>query len=200
MQARKGVDELTGLDLRGRMLEKVQAYYNRTERRHSEVFLDESGNPMTSMVVGIGDGDGFGGTNKKYTHKVGDEGIKRLAKLLESLTREGDPRCRWGGDEFVFVIFGISREQAATKMRVIRERCRQGGTIALEGLVENPSDYDAPHINWTATVAGAYVPNPTSMDDFERARQVADGLLGAYKLSDRTVEPPLLTEVDPLAA
>ncbi|MCL6532298.1 MAG: diguanylate cyclase [Armatimonadetes bacterium] len=45
--------------------------------------------------------DNFGAFNKRYGHLVGDEVLRRVARILvEETNPETDIVCRWGGDEF----------------------------------------------------------------------------------------------------
>jgi diguanylate cyclase (GGDEF)-like protein len=48
--------------------------------------------------------DLFKKTNDTYGHRVGDELLVVLGRLLTHLTRPGDIACRLGGEEFVLVL------------------------------------------------------------------------------------------------
>lgn len=48
--------------------------------------------------------DGLKYINDHFGHGEGDEALQRLAKVLESLTGEGDVCARMGGDEFAMLL------------------------------------------------------------------------------------------------
>lgn len=47
--------------------------------------------------------DHFKAVNDTYGHQVGDEVIRRVAGVLESLSRPGDTAVRYGGEEFLLI-------------------------------------------------------------------------------------------------
>jgi diguanylate cyclase (GGDEF)-like protein len=53
--------------------------------------------PLTIMIFDI---DDFKHYNDKWGHDAGDEIIREVVKLLQSIIRKGDHVCRIGGDEF----------------------------------------------------------------------------------------------------
>ena len=66
--------------------------------------------------------DKFKSVNDTYGHPMGDEVIKRLARLLAEFGREGtDLAARYGGEEFVLVLEDTEAEGA----RVVAERIRE---------------------------------------------------------------------------
>ncbi len=59
------------------------------------------GRPLAVVLFDI---DLFKKTNDTYGHRVGDELLVVLGRLLTRLTRPGDIACRLGGEEFVLVL------------------------------------------------------------------------------------------------
>lgn len=64
------------------------------------------------VCLAIIDIDNFKKINDTYGHVVGDYALQRLGKLLNDKTRSTDIVARWGGEEFVIVLYGINLKQA----------------------------------------------------------------------------------------
>jgi diguanylate cyclase (GGDEF)-like protein len=58
------------------------------------------------------DFDHFKRVNDSYGHDAGDKVLKAVADLVRDNMREPDKFFRWGGEEFVIIIYGISHEAA----------------------------------------------------------------------------------------
>ena len=56
--------------------------------------------------------DRFGAFNKEHGHQVGDDVLRVFADVLQSRFRASDLVARLGGEEFVVVLAGASRDQA----------------------------------------------------------------------------------------
>lgn len=59
-----------------------------------------------SVSIGMIDIDFFKEVNDTRGHDVGDEVLKELAELVQSVKRETDSFCRWGGEEFLLLMSG----------------------------------------------------------------------------------------------
>lgn len=67
------------------------------------------------------DVDSFKTINDVYGHQTGDEVLKGMARVLSRMVRETDVVARWGGDEFIVMVYEASRSEAyllAEKIRV----------------------------------------------------------------------------------
>lgn len=80
------------------------------------------GNSKALMVMDI---DFFKSVNDDFGHDRGDEVLKDFAGILKGVLRETDSCYRWGGEEFVAVLKGLSTSEAG----LIAERLRK----AVEG-------------------------------------------------------------------
>ncbi len=58
------------------------------------------------IVFALVDIDHFKEINDKHGHNMGDEVICKLAKLLTHSVRESDIVARWGGEEFLLILYG----------------------------------------------------------------------------------------------
>jgi len=68
----------------------------------------------------MGDIDHFKSFNDRYGHAVGDLVIKSVAKCMGASLRDGDLLCRYGGEEFCFILPGSTQEQAAEVAERVR--------------------------------------------------------------------------------
>ena len=87
-------DELTGLNNQ-RFLDTVIQKYEDTPTKIGVIFIDI---------------DNFKSFNDKFGHKVGDEVIKFVAEQIKTSIREMDFGFRYGGDEFIVMIFEQPKE------------------------------------------------------------------------------------------
>ncbi len=69
----------------------------------------------------IADIDSFKSINDTYGHVCGDYILKSVVNTLRSSLREGDLFCRWGGEEFLFLLPYATVQNA----QVFAERMRQ---------------------------------------------------------------------------
>jgi diguanylate cyclase len=65
------------------------------------------------LCVVFVDVDHFKVVNDTFGHDIGDEVLVRVAGILHELTRTDDTVVRYGGDEFVLLIPGVSTEEAS---------------------------------------------------------------------------------------
>lgn len=59
--------------------------------------------------------------NDAYGHAVGDAAIRRVASTIRSIVRADDLVFRWGGDEFLIVLFGLSEAEVRTRLTALNE-------------------------------------------------------------------------------
>src|SRR5690606_31709675 len=57
-----------------------------------------------ALSVAICDIDMFKGVNDRFSHHVGDETLKTIARIFKENLRATDIIARYGGEEFVFVM------------------------------------------------------------------------------------------------
>jgi diguanylate cyclase len=119
-------DELTGLFNRHRMMEAL----------HEQVRLHARGGHRFCVVMI--DLDLFKRINDAYGHNVGDEALRVFAQEARAAMRETDVLCRWGGEEFLFLLTntppgdpetGLNRLRAAL---VARRVCEAAGELHIK--------------------------------------------------------------------
>ena len=94
-------DALTGLANRWEMAERLEAEYVRARRFDRD---------LTAVMV---DADRFKQVNDRFSHAVGDEVLRRLARVLAETCRAVDSVGRWGGEEFLILLVEASPDAAA---------------------------------------------------------------------------------------
>lgn len=86
-------DALTGLLNRGAIIERL------------EMHLELSRRTKEPLSVIIADIDYFKHVNDGYGHLAGDEVLREVARRLSAQTRHADHLGRYGGEEFLFVLY-----------------------------------------------------------------------------------------------
>lgn len=133
-------------------------------RRHGDLVLEAhlqgTCQHQTRFALLMVDIDSFKAVNDKYGHGVGDLAIQMVVKSLTGGLRPLDFICRWGGEEFVIIIPGVTQKRLST----IAERLRM--------LVErNWIDVDGAHLKATISIGGTISVN---MDTAESIINRAD--------------------------
>ena len=106
-------DPLTGLFNRRFMEESLERELRRAVRGKLQVAL---------LMLDI---DHFKGFNDTFGHQAGDALLRALGNLLKESTRGQDVVCRYGGEEFAFVLAGASLEAAQKRAELLREDVKQ---------------------------------------------------------------------------
>jgi diguanylate cyclase (GGDEF)-like protein len=93
-------DSLTDLPNRTLLSDRIKINISAVQRQQQAGF-----------ALQLLDLDGFKKINDSLGHAGGDKLIKDVAKRLKGLVRESDTLARIGGDEFAFILSGISNEK-----------------------------------------------------------------------------------------
>src|SRR5580700_5291078 len=81
----------------------------------------------SSLVVMVGDMDGFKQINDRFGHLEGNRVLRLFAQALKESCREYDYVARMGGDEFVVIAPGLAADSAGKKAESLRELARRAG-------------------------------------------------------------------------
>ena len=94
---KSSIDQLTGLFNKQYLREKFGAQTRPGRTSVSLLFIDV---------------DDFKSINDNYGHLVGDEVLKELAACIKNNVRVANDAVRFGGDEFIVILEGVSAEEA----------------------------------------------------------------------------------------
>ncbi len=102
-------DDLTGLNNRFAFEEEFRNEFARAQQCDL---------PLSLLFL---DADHFKLYNDEFGHPAGDDALRTIAEYLKKTMRSDDFLARIGGDEFVIILPGTSKESAG----VLAERCRK---------------------------------------------------------------------------
>jgi diguanylate cyclase (GGDEF)-like protein len=120
---RASIDPLTRLPNRGEF-----------ERRAMEA-IAEAARTETGICLLLFDLDGFKLVNDTYGHTTGDEMLKVVGSRLRKAVRDDDVVARWGGDEFVVLMPGVTGDaMCARRAEQLAEQI--AGRTRLDGVSE----------------------------------------------------------------
>jgi len=98
---------------------------------HSLLRRPEGGqeNNATSGSVAVLDIDNLKPINDTFGHPVGDKAIRAVARAMRSLVRADDMLFRWGGDEFMVLMFKLPQPEASRRIeklnKILEENCER---------------------------------------------------------------------------
>lgn len=106
----------------------TQLYNRRTaQERLIELMKNPAGYPISVVLLDL---DYFKKINDTYGHLTGDRVLKAVAQVLRDSLRKNDLIARFGGEEFLMILDGITCNTAAK----VAERCR---TLLMNTRVKN---------------------------------------------------------------
>jgi diguanylate cyclase (GGDEF)-like protein/PAS domain S-box-containing protein len=106
-------DPLTGLFNRRHLTETLERELSRVRREEK---------PTSIVIMDI---DLFKKVNDNYGHQVGDKFLIAIADLLRKQVRGSDIACRYGGEEFLLILPGITAQDALKRAEELCEMCRE---------------------------------------------------------------------------
>jgi diguanylate cyclase (GGDEF)-like protein len=105
-------DPLTGLHNRRYLDETIELEFAKSRR---------SKQPVSVIMADI---DHFKHVNDHYGHDIGDLVLRGVAETLGANIRKGDIACRFGGEEFVLLLPGLTHGEAVERAQLVRDQIR----------------------------------------------------------------------------
>jgi diguanylate cyclase (GGDEF)-like protein len=167
-------DDLTGLPNRSLLYDRLGVaitHARRQERHVAVLFLDL---------------DGFKNVNDSLGHGFGDRGLVELATRVLNGVRAGDTVARFGGDEFIVLLDGVTGAQDAAYV-----------AAKVRDAVQAPYRLDGQEVSIGASVGvGVYPIDGTSPDELVRS---ADTAMYREKRRASTLGPESSPQAGPAA-
>lgn len=131
--------------------------------------------PVAVIMVDI---DYFKQYNDTYGHMAGDECLKKVAEALAShIHQEKDLICRFGGEEFQILLYGIRPEDAT----LVSDRLRQA---VADLKIPSANQSASPYVTISVGVCCCV---PLSMESFPAMVQAADDELYLAKNQGKNI-------------
>jgi diguanylate cyclase len=92
---------------------------------HSLLSREDEADAETSGSVAIIDIDNLKPINDSLGHNAGDSVIRLVARVVRSLIRADDMLFRWGGDEFLVLMFNMKQSEATRRMQMLNQVLEQ---------------------------------------------------------------------------
>ncbi|MCK5811728.1 MAG: GGDEF domain-containing protein [Clostridiales bacterium] len=151
-------------------LTHIDTLTNLNNRRYLDMILERELNYMKrykeTCVVLMIDIDDFKNINDTYGHPIGDIVLKELAKILKDTIRKSDIPIRWGGEEFMAIMFKSEIKTILPVANRILDNIRQN----TFGANQNNN------IKVTVSIGICQLKGYTK-DDFQKAYEKADKAL-----------------------
>jgi diguanylate cyclase (GGDEF)-like protein len=106
-------DALTGVANRRKFTQALEHFFS---------LADRQGQPLCLAILDL---DHFKRVNDRYGHAAGDEVLHRLGEVLRRAFRGEDVVARWGGEEFLVGMYGMSRDDGVQRTADALEAWRQ---------------------------------------------------------------------------
>jgi diguanylate cyclase (GGDEF)-like protein len=169
LRALADTDPLTKVASRQKSTQDIDTFLRLAKRQHQ---------PFCLAILDL---DHFKHVNDRYGHATGDQVLYQMGKLLRRSFRNEDVVARWGGEEFVIGLYGISKEAGIQRLNRVLDDLHQKRFTALNTRSLPPESQAHFQVTFSAGVAQY----PQDGTDVHRLYQAADGALYQAKALGR---------------
>jgi diguanylate cyclase (GGDEF)-like protein len=113
-------DQLTGMFNRRYCFDRLREEFS---------FAQRHGQPLAVVMFDV---DHFKQVNDTYGHAAGDAVLQRIGKVVMELVRNEDVVCRYGGEEFVCILRGLTLDQGELFADRVRRSIESQTVISAE--------------------------------------------------------------------
>ena len=113
-------DQLTGMFNRRYCFDRLREEFS---------FAQRHGQPLAVVMFDV---DHFKQVNDTYGHAAGDAVLQRIGKVVMDLVRNEDVVCRYGGEEFVCILRGLTLDQGELFADRVRRSIESQTVISAE--------------------------------------------------------------------
>ncbi|MCL1939980.1 MAG: diguanylate cyclase [Desulfovibrionaceae bacterium] len=116
------------------------SYHDSLTSLHNRAFFEHVCDTMQQeriapVAIIMGDANGLKQANDVHGHSAGDMLLRAIAHAFKSACRSNDVVVRWGGDEFLAVLPGLTHERAHAIMNNIHAHCARARIEPLKASV-----------------------------------------------------------------
>lgn len=168
------VDKLSGLLNRHYLINILQMYRGKGDTNRA----------LAGIMLDI---DGFKSINDSFGHLVGDEAISITGKILRKTVNNKGISCRYGGDEFIILMYINSQKEIIDMIEMIQ----------TQATLFNESKKKPYKINFSIGYS-IYDRNHESIDDFlnkidtymyeDKKRKISEGILADRRREDLLIK------------
>ncbi|BAS59344.1 two-component transcriptional regulator [Leptolyngbya boryana NIES-2135] len=167
-------DPLTGVMNRQKSTQELEAFLRSSDRSHQ------------SVAIAVIDVDHLRSVNAQYGHAAGDAVLRQFGHLLQQSFCSEDIVARWGGEEFVIGMYGVTREDGVQRLMQVLERLNQQALTTENGEIV--------HVSFSAGVAQY----PEDGKDLKTLYRTADlALRQAKRLREETHSQHTISSILP---
>jgi diguanylate cyclase (GGDEF)-like protein len=114
-------DQLTGVASRQKSTQELDSFLESSNRSHQPV------------LIAVLDIDQLRDINEKYGHATGDLVLRQFGQLLRQSFCNENVVARWGGEEFVIGMYGMTREEGVQHLVQVSEKLTQQAFLTEDG-------------------------------------------------------------------
>lgn len=119
---RKTIRKLENLSIRDTLTNLYNRRYAQDKLIEYKKLYTRNKKPFSMLMCDI---DHFKNINDLYGHACGDAVLQQVSALLLSFCRESDILARWGGEEFLFILFETDLQGAGVSAERMRKLLEQ---------------------------------------------------------------------------